>query len=82
MSYTELLSSYLDEVLQPSVQELPNYVKDMTTVLCKIDPLRLNTPEHLSFPMDVLCVIPHSDGHQALKHILNKGTTLLTPFFA
>ena len=59
---TELVSSYLDDVLQPFVKNLPSYVKDSTDVLRKIHSLTLDSNDCQLFTMDVrslYTVIPH-----------------------
>lgn len=71
---TEHVSCYLDELLQPFVHNLPNYVRDTTDVLRKLHEFRFSAGKPLIFTMDVkslYTVIPHRDGLLALKHFFD-----------
>ena len=71
---TELISSYVDDVLQPIVSQLPSFCKDSTDALYKLDRQAFNAGSYL-FTMDVkslYTVIPHSEGLLALRYFLDK----------
>ena len=72
---TERVSKYLDEILNPIVENLGTYVKDSTHVLNIFENLKY-TDNHrpILFTMDVVSlytVIPHREGLKALEHFLN-----------
>lgn len=74
---TELISKYLDGLLQPIVSQLPTYIKDTNHCLELVDSFRFdNTSQsRLLFSMDVkslYTVIPNHDGLKALQHYLDK----------
>ena len=68
---TELISSYVDDVLQPIVSQLLSFCKDSTDVLYKLDRQAFNGGSYL-FTMDVkslYTVIPHSEGLLAFRYL-------------
>ena len=72
---TERDSKYLDEILNPIVENLRSYVKDSTHVLNIFENLNY-TDSHrpILFTMDVILlytVIPHGEGLKAIEHFLN-----------
>jgi hypothetical protein len=73
---TELISEFIDSVLQPLVEALPTYVKDSNDALRILDKFRFPADtidnKHI-FSMDVSSLyttIPHNDGLIAIKHFL------------
>ena len=74
---TELISKYLDGVLQPIVSSLPTYIKDTNHALQAVDAFLFDKQRdsHLLFTMDVKSLytrIPNDDGLVALSHFLKK----------
>lgn len=74
---TELISKYLDGLLQPIVSKLPTYIKDTNHCLQLLDSFRFdsNSQTKLLFTMDVkslYTVIPNHDGLKALQHYLDR----------
>eukprot|EP00061_Rhincodon_typus_P000444 g11723.t1 len=62
---TELISTYLDSIFSPLVQELRIYVRDTTHALHLLQNFQFPGPHHLIFTMDVQSLytcIPHTDG--------------------
>ena len=76
---TELISEFVDSVLQPLVAKLPSYVKDTNDALSLLDSFEFpadNTENRYIFTMDVSSLytnIPHNDGLLAIKHFLPKS---------
>ncbi|XP_072438985.1 uncharacterized protein [Chiloscyllium punctatum] len=72
---TELISTYLDTVLSPLVQELPTYVRDTTHALHLLQDFRFPGPQRLIFTMDIQSLytsIRHDQGLQALRFFLSR----------
>ena len=79
---TELLSSYLDDILQPFVTSLDSYVRDSTDVLRKLQTVHVDPNVSLLFTMDVkslYTVIPHNDGLCALRYYLDRRSVHSPP---
>ena len=83
---TELISEFVDSVLQPLVSSLPSFVKDTNDALRECDNFTFpqNTPhdERHLFTMDVTSLytnIPHGEGLVALKHFLPKSKFRVDP---
>ena len=75
---TELVSEFVDSILQPLVKNLPSYVKDSSDALRCIENFGFteNQPLHERrlFTMDVSSLytnIPHNEGLNAVKHFLS-----------
>jgi hypothetical protein len=80
---TELISLYVDQILQPIVQQLPTFIKDTTHILKLFNNLTLpiSSDTHL-FTLDVkslYTVIPNSDGLKALQWFLDQRHSLHPP---
>ncbi len=72
---TELISSYLDQVMAPLVRNLPSYIKDTKHALQIFQNIHFSGTHKFIFTMDVkslYTVIPHHDGLRALKFFLDK----------
>lgn len=73
---TEKISSFLDELMQPIVKQLPSYIKDTTDALNVFNNFTFDTNDKkFIFTMDVkslYTVIPHSEGLKALRHFFDK----------
>ena len=76
---TELISEFVDSVLQPLVASLPSYVKDTNSALQLLNEFEFDhdtTSDRHIFTMDVSSLytnIPHNDGLLAIKHFLPKS---------
>ena len=73
---TELISSFLDNVMFPLVKTLPSYIKDSKHTLQIFDQIRFSGSHQFIFTMDVKSLytaIPHRYGLEALKFFLNKA---------
>ncbi|XP_072420898.1 uncharacterized protein [Chiloscyllium punctatum] len=71
----EPISTYLDTVLTPLVQELPTYVRDTTHALHLLQEFRFPSPQRLIFTMDIQSLytsIRHDQGLQALRFFLSR----------
>ena len=68
-SYTENISGFIDQILQPHVKNLGSYVKDTTYFLRKLQ----NVPcvPKKAFLASLYSNIPHNDGIKACQHFLN-----------
>ena len=66
---TELISSYVDDVLQYIVSQLPSFCKDSTDALYKLNRQAFNAGSYL-FTMDVKSL--YSEGLLALRYFLDK----------
>eukprot|EP00061_Rhincodon_typus_P002763 g18399.t1 len=67
---TKLITTYLDSIFSPVVQELPTYICDTTHTLHLLQNFRFPGPQHLIFTMDVQSLytcIPYADGLKALR---------------
>lgn len=72
---TELISSYLDHVMAPLVEELPSYIKDTKHALQIFQNITFSDTHKFIFSMDVkslYTVIPHHEGLKALKFFFDK----------
>ena len=67
---TELLSSFLDNVMFPLGKTLPSYIKDTKHAL-QFSTKYVSTFQRFK---SLYTVIPHRDGLEALKFFLNKRT--------
>ena len=71
---TELIGSFVDDILQPLVKNLPSFCKDTDDVLVKIDQCKNSVYESF-FTMDVkslYTIIPHAEGLSAIKYFLEQ----------
>ena len=79
---TERISAFVDLNLKPLVQNLPSYIKDTKDFLRRLQSLP-PLPDHaLLFTMDVVGLysnIPHEDGLEALRTMLNQRPTQQPP---
>eukprot|EP00061_Rhincodon_typus_P002984 g18994.t1 len=72
---TKLISTYLNSIFSPLVQELPTYICDTTHALHPLQNFRFPGPQHLIFTMNVqspYTCIPHADGLKALRCFLSR----------
>ncbi len=72
---TELICSYLDNVMAPLVRNLPSYIRDTKHVLQIFQNIHFSGTHKFIFTMGVkslYTVIPHHDGLRALKFFLDK----------
>ena len=80
---THLISAFIDDTLQPLVQNLSSYIKDTTHFLRVIDDFKFDSDRTpFLFTMDVkslYTVIPNADGLNALKYFLDKRPKQQTP---
>ena len=80
---TELLSTYIDDLLKPIVVTLPSYLKDSAHLLRVLNNVSVDpTSKGYLFTMDVKSlhmVIPNDQGIIALKHFLNRRSSLSPP---
>ena len=73
---THIISAFVDDILQPIVQNFPSYMKDMNQMLRITKDFTFpgdGSPQ--LFTMDVkslYTVIPNHDGLRALKHLLDR----------
>ena len=73
-SYTENISGFIDEILQPHVKNLGSYVKDTTDFLRKLQNVPYVPKKAFLVTLDVTSLysnIPHNDGIKACQHFLN-----------
>ena len=76
---TELISSYLDHVMAPLVEELPSYIKDTKHALQIFQNITFSDTHKFIFSMDVkslYTVIPHHEGLKTLNFFFDKHPTL------
>ena len=77
---TELITSFLDNVMFSLIKTLPSYIKDTKHASVQIfDKIRFSGSHKFIFTMDVkslYTVIPHHDGLEALKFFFNKRALL------
>ena len=74
---SELISSYLDEIMAPIVKSLPSYIKDSQHALEIFRDFNFLGQDKLIFTMDIsslYTVIPNSEGLLALKYFLDQRT--------
>ena len=80
---TELLSTYIDDLLKPIVVTLPSYLKDSAHLLRVLNNVSVDpTSKGYLFTMDVkslYMVIPNDQGLVPLKHFLNRRSSLSPP---
>ena len=79
---TELISSYLDSVLNPIVSSLPSFVKDTNDALRIFDQFEFTGDSQLLFTMDVkslYTVIPINEALEALKYFFEKPPSTRRP---
>ena len=72
---TELISSYLDNVMTPIVKSLPSYIKDSNHALEIFHYFNFSGEKKIIFTMDMTSlytVIPNNEGLQALKYFFNQ----------
>ena len=76
---TELISSYLDSLMRPIVQNLPTFIKDTNHALKIFDSFTFSSDTRFLFTMDVkslYTVIPNDEGLRALKHFFDRRSDL------
>ena len=66
-SNTENISKYFDYVLNPAMQHLPSYVKDITYFINKIKYIKLKKDCYFVTVSSLYSNIPHSEGIDACK---------------
>ena len=81
---TELISEFIDSILQPLVADLPSYVKDTNDALRLLEAFSFDpvNTQRLIFTMDVSSLytnIPNNDGLLAIKHFLPKSKIRIDP---
>eukprot|EP00061_Rhincodon_typus_P001998 g16349.t1 len=72
---TEIISTYLDCIFSPLVQEVPTYICDTTLALHLLQNFRFPGPQHLIFTMafqSLYTCIPHADGLKAVLFFLSR----------
>ncbi|XP_059503918.1 uncharacterized protein LOC125456606 [Stegostoma tigrinum] len=72
---TKLISTYLDSIFSPLVQELRTYVCDTTHTLHLLQNFQFPGSQHLIFTMDIQSLytcIPHADGLKAVRFFLSR----------
>ena len=76
---TELISSYLDSLMRPIVENLPTFIKDTNHALQIFESFRFSSDTKFLFTMDVkslYTVIPNDEGLRALKHFFDQRSDL------
>ena len=76
---TELISSYLDSLMRPIVENLPTFIKDTNHALKIFENFRFPSDTKFLFTMDVkslYTVIPNDEGLRALKHFFDRRSDL------
>ena len=81
---TELISEFVDSILQPLVASLPSYVKDTNHALHVLEDFTFDASvnQKLIFTMDVSSLytnIPNNDGLLAIKHFLPQSKIRVDP---
>ena len=72
---TEHISSFVDSILQPLLQNIPSYLKDTIHFLRNLSYIGTLAPGSMLISMDVNSIyanIPHADGVAACRTFLNK----------
>ena len=80
---TEMLSTYIDDLLKPIVVTLPSYLKDSSHLLRVLNNVSFDpTSKGYLYTMDVkslYTVIQNDQGLVALKHFLDRRSSLSPP---